>query len=124
MSKKSFRPVPVSKPSYPSQRDLGKRTLRDLGLVFIGSLLIEGAGCDGCHPERTAGVMAVPRLPEGMDASVVGGTPVGRVRDVSDAGPNGLDTGVVLVPEPPIPIPGTAMPPRLVPKGKGKRPRK
>jgi len=40
MAKKTFRPVGSDKPRYPRPDELKSRSLRDLGLVAVGSLLL------------------------------------------------------------------------------------
>ena len=45
MIKKSFRPVAGSRPTYPRPIDMKGKSLRDLGLVAVGSLLLGNAAC-------------------------------------------------------------------------------
>jgi len=45
MTKKSFRPVTESFPSYPRPVELKGKSLCDLGLVAVGSLLLGNATC-------------------------------------------------------------------------------
>jgi hypothetical protein len=45
MAKKSFRPVNEARPSYPRPVELKGKSLCDLGLVAVGSLLLGNATC-------------------------------------------------------------------------------
>ena len=54
MSKKAYRPIPVSTPRYPRLVDVNRRSVLDWGLVALGSLWLGSAGCDRVSPTAEA----------------------------------------------------------------------
>jgi hypothetical protein len=51
MSKKAYRPVPVSTPRLV---DVNRRSVLDWGLAALGSLWLGSAGCDRVSPTAEA----------------------------------------------------------------------
>ena len=54
MSKKAYRPIPVSTPRYPRLVDVNRRSVLDWGLAALGSLWLGSAGCDRVSPTAEA----------------------------------------------------------------------